>query len=592
MQTDVKKIDQLEVNPSEPLIDELNNWAWNERGVDVKIAYQTAVKTEQASIDIAYKKGAMDSLKIQGYCLWRFSDFPSSMASSTEALRIAETLDNLKAQGDILNNIGAVYMFLKDHQKRLETNLKCLEIRKQIDDYSGISGSLNNIGETYMEMGKLTQAKQYFNECLAYEHSTEDSKAWVYHNLGILSKNGKEYFEGIQHLKASIELTKNLDYKILDCGSYYHIASCYFRMSKFEACHSNLNLAFELANKLGAKEEQQNIHLAYSELFEVSGDITQAFQHYKKYSELKSEIYNEQNDARMINLKGQHEIDVAKREAKIERTKNEELKLAFNEIDKQKKLVEQKNFSIQSSISYAERIQKAILENEKELDETGLEFFVIYQPKDVVSGDFFWHKIRGNYVYFAVVDCTGHGVPGAFLSMLGVAFLNEICSANTPPETGNVLNQLRDKVINLLSRKDDQYGMDGMDMTMMRLNRISMELQYSGAMNKSYIVRDGEVLILKPDSMSVSLMDDMQPFSSNDIKLMAGDMLYQLSDGVKDQFGGPRDKKLGAKRVQEWLSDLSSTSCASQQLEIEKRLLEWSQGADQTDDITLFGLRV
>ena len=573
----------------------LNDLAWEIRRNDLNNSYKASTLSEEIARELNYEMGISGALKSQGYCLWRFSDYPSSMQKNTEALKIAEQNNDLKEQADILNSIGAVYMFLKDNENRLKCNLRCLEIRKEIGDFEGVSGSLNNTGETYLEMDELEMAEKFFNDCLNYEHSVIDSKGWARHNLGLLFKRKGDSKKAILNLQESIEITEEHGYHILTCNSYYQLALLLFDEENFSEALGFLNKAFDLATTMNTKEELQNIHLIYSQIYEKQTDLKSALEHYKKYSDYHNQIYNEQNSANIRNLKNQYEVENLKKEAEIERLKNTELKKAFNEIDHQKKIVEQKNESINASINYAKRIQKAILENEHELEDTELDYFKIFLPKDVVSGDFYWSKLVGSYFYLAVVDCTGHGVPGAFMSMLGVAFLNEITSSEMLPTTNSILDSLREKVITVLKQSGNQYSnADGMDMSIIRLDLESLEMQFSGAMNPLYIVRNeyDEIEEIKGDRMPIGYSNRMEPFGLEFIDLDKGDQFFMFSDGFSDQFGGEKNRKFGHKQFRQLLVNSSKLNHSERNDHILTQFNNWKGTGSQIDDVTLIGIEV
>lgn len=587
------KIKQLlEVGRSIQVVDSLNDLAWEFRRKNLNDAYMASVRSEEIARSLQYEKGISDALKVQGYCLWRFSDYSASMDKSAEALKIARERGDLKSQADILNSIGAVYMFLKDHDNRLKCNLECLRIRTEIGDTEGVAGSLNNLGETYMEMQRYDEAAEYLQKCLDYESSTEaDAKGWAYHNLGLLEIKKGNITAGMQFLEDSIALTEEHGYTILTCNSYLHLARCLQTAGQAQKAAEILHKGLKLAESVNAREEMFNIHLALSEQYEREGNLEKAFSHFKLYNQIHNALYNEENDNTIRNLKNQFEVESLQKEAEIERLKNIELKKAFDEIEEQKRIVDKKNKSINDSLQYAKRIQTAILNNEYELDESGLDYFKVFIPKDVVSGDFYWSKLIGSYLYLAVVDCTGHGVPGAFMSMLGVAFLNETSSAQMLPSTNDILEGLREKVITVLKQKgqfDDSS--DGMDMSIIRIDLDTLELQFSGAMNPMYIVRDGELIMYKGDRMPIGYTINSKPFSVQELDLESGDQLFLFSDGLADQFGGPDNRKVGYNQFKDWLIE-ASTSDNPEQL-VRDRLKGWQGKESQIDDITLIGLKV
>jgi len=267
--------------------------------------------------------------------------------------------------------------------------------------------------------------------------------------------------------------------------------------------------------------------------------------------------------------------------------------LKNEQLHEQKALIEHKNHEILSSIHYAQRIQNAILPTEELLNTLLPDRFIMYKPRDIVSGDFFWAKKVKNFAFFCAADCTGHGVPGAFMSMLGMSFLNEIIAKNRLDSTNNVLEQLRDKVKQSLHQTGKEMEQkDGMDITFCCLNIETLELQYSGAYNPLYIVRNTELIELKANRQPIAIFLAEKPFTLNEIQLEKGDCLYLFSDGFPDQMGGTEEKKFMHKNFKKLLLEIASKPMAVQKELLNKTIIEWIGKGEQTDDITVFGIRV
>ena len=216
-----------------------------------------------------------------------------------------------------------------------------------------------------------------------------------------------------------------------------------------------------------------------------------------------------------------------------------ELKAAFDEIN-------QKNQEITDSINYASRIQGALLPQKSEMDEYLPEYFILFLPRDIVSGDFYWSSRIGDKIIFTAADCTGHGVPGAFMSMLGVAFLDEIVNKRRVTQAGLILDELRKEVISALKQTGAHDGTrDGIDMGLCVYDPGTQKLQFSGAYNPMYLLRKGELTEYRGDRMPIGFIDkEGQPFANQVFEIQPGDIVYLFSDGYADQFGGEKGKKL------------------------------------------------
>ena len=291
------------------------------------------------------------------------------------------------------------------------------------------------------------------------------------------------------------------------------------------------------------------------------------------------------------------------REKKLKRDKRileEKVQERTIEIQQQKKKIEiqkdeilaQKN-DITSSITYASRIQQAILPDRKIFEKAFKGYFIFYRPRDIVSGDFYWISGMRDEVVFAAADCTGHGVPGAFMSMLGNSFLNEIAKESTSKlSAGQILDELRRKVMEALSQSGDNLdARDGMDMALCIYNKQKNLLEYSGAYNPIYLIRNGELIEYKADRMPIGFYPKKKNFRTQVIDVKKNDTLYLFSDGFQDQFGGLHSKKFTTGKFKQMLVDISDLSMQEQQDQLQQRLTYWQLNNEQVDDILVLGVR-
>jgi serine phosphatase RsbU (regulator of sigma subunit) len=305
------------------------------------------------------------------------------------------------------------------------------------------------------------------------------------------------------------------------------------------------------------------------------------------------------NTRRLRHEKIKLEIIVKERTAEIVQQKEEIQTIADNlrdaneEISSKNELLAQKNKHITDSIAYASRIQEALLPPKELLEELLPEHFVLFKPRDIVSGDFYWLKQIGNFTVYAAADCTGHGVPGAFMSMLGISFLNELVTKSRFDSAGELLDRLRKKVKTSLRQtgKEDDTK-DGMDIALCVIDNDSMTLQYAGAYNPVYIIRDGELQEIKATRNPIGIYLKEVSFQSNDFSLRKGDVLYTFSDGYIDQFGGEDERKFKARTFKDLLMEIHQKPMQEQEAILDKTIIEWQGKAEQTDDILVFGVRI
>jgi len=247
---------------------------------------------------------------------------------------------------------------------------------------------------------------------------------------------------------------------------------------------------------------------------------------------------------------------------------------------------------IMDSIIYARRIQKAILPNIEMIKESLQHFFILFKPRDIVSGDFYWESRVDDEIIVIAADCTGHGVPGAFMSMLGVTFLNEIVNSKKITQPGKILDLLRDKVIHSLNQKHDNPLRDGMDISVVNYNFSTKQIRFAGANNPLFLIHDGELSEIKADKMPIALYDKMVSFSNKEVELHDGDCLYIFSDGYVDQFGGPKDKKFMKKRFKNLLLENYQRPMEEQKELLEKAYNDWKGDGEQVDDVLVIGLMI
>ncbi len=285
-----------------------------------------------------------------------------------------------------------------------------------------------------------------------------------------------------------------------------------------------------------------------------------------------------------------------------ERVLEQKVVARTEEVVKQKEEIEEKTKELEilfkqvtDSIHYAKRIQEAILPPNNLVKQILPKSFVLYKPKDIVSGDFYWIDKKNNWCYFAAVDCTGHGVPGAFMSIVGYNLLKDILKNTDSIEPSIIMDKMNDGVANTLhtNTTSGKQTKDGMDMTLCALNYSTLELQFSGAFNPLYIIRNNELLQHKADKFPVGMfIGEKQNFTNNIIQLQKGDSVYIFSDGYADQFGGPKGKKFMAGNFRQLLVDVSQHPIEKQKTLLNQTIEEWRGNLEQVDDILIIGVQV
>ncbi len=262
-------------------------------------------------------------------------------------------------------------------------------------------------------------------------------------------------------------------------------------------------------------------------------------------------------------------------------------------ISEQQALVGRQNRDLLSSIRYAQRIQRAVLPEADQLQTLYPESFILFRPRDIVSGDLYWFAEAGRRVVIAAADCTGHGVPGALLSLIGASLFQETVLDKGHTEPAEILDLMRDGYAQALNRNDDADHRDGMNVGLVTIDRASNTLLYAGAYGPMYLLRQGQLVEHKGDRMPIGQYDgEQRPFSQYEIRLEPGDRFFLFSDGICDQFGGPFGKKLRSAGLKQWLVETAALPMDDQYQAISDRFRAWKGKEEQVDDVLLIGVQV
>ncbi len=260
---------------------------------------------------------------------------------------------------------------------------------------------------------------------------------------------------------------------------------------------------------------------------------------------------------------------------------------------KQKDIIEEKQKEILDSINYAKRIQFSLLASNTLLNNNLPEHFILFKPKDVVSGDFYWATPTDEGFIYITADCTGHGVPGAFMSLLNISKLSQAINENKMTRPDVILNNIRNEIIKALNAEGSEESKDGMDAVLCKLDVKNLKLQYAAANNAFYIIRNNELLICKADKMPVGKgHDDSISFTFNEIALEKGDVIYTFTDGYADQFGGDKGKKFKYKQLENILMSICGLSMKEQSSILNQKFEDWKGSLDQVDDVLIIGIKI
>jgi serine phosphatase RsbU (regulator of sigma subunit) len=610
------------------------------------------------------KKWMATILNTQGATFYVRDDYVNAVKYYDRSLRIREALHDSIGIAASLHNIANVLQQMHQYKEAMLYFNRCLEIARKQKDMQGIAYSLASISSISRELKDYPKAISYQQESLDIKKKLNDRKGMStsLNNLGNIYKELKEYDKALEYYAQSLEIDREMNDNTDISASLNNIANVYLLKGKYDSALDIATESMALAKSSNAPSIiQENAILLY-DLHKIKGNFRSSLEMFELYYHIKDSLQKEENKKSVLQQQfryeygrkaaadstlraEEHKVQLAKNKQMEAIAEKREIELAskrkseyflysglglviifslfiFNRfritrkqksiIEIQKQVVEERQKEMLDSIKYAQRIQQALLKEEEHVTDRLPPHFILYLPKDIVSGDFYWSFERGNTLYLAAADCTGHGVPGAFLTMLGTSFLNEICGSAPDIEPGEILNQLRDRFIKELSTTDRQTLNDGMDISLVALTHAGKDghisLQWAGANNPLWLFNPNrkdwpETLIVgegwaeaKPDKQPIGKFDNPKPFTTHTIQLQKGDTFYIFTDGFQDQFGGAnshsRGKKFKASNLKKLLLNIQHENMHEQKSALYKVFQDWKGDLEQIDDVCIIGVRI
>lgn len=534
-----------------------------------------------------------------------------------DALILFKEIDDKRGIALGLHNLGNLCWDKKEATEALNYYKKSLEIREEIKDLKAISDSKGSIGNVYYQLNDF--------------------------------KNAIIYYEG------AIEISRKINDVYAIAGSSINLATCNFRLNQLSLAKKQFIEGIEIAEKYKIKILLKIGYKGLSRIDSASNNYKAAYEHYKLFTKFKDSLLNEENTRKNVQIQMQYEFDkkstadsiefatqqklkdieiekknaeATLKDAELEKKRTEQYALygglAFvllflifvynrfkvtqrqkaiiekqkSEVEQQKMVVElahdeleEKNNEILASINYAKRIQTAILPPQKIVKEYLEESFILYKPKDIVAGDFYWLEHKNDWVFFAAADCTGHGVPGAMVSVICNNGLNRSVREYGITEPGLILDRTREIVIAEFEKSDEEVK-DGMDISLCALSIKQLKLKWAGANNPLWIIRNGEVIEYKPNKQPIGKYSDPELFLTHEIDLLKGDSIYVFTDGYQDQFGGEKGKKFRASRMKELLLSIEGLNMSEQKNILDREIELWKGKLEQVDDICIVGVKI
>lgn len=555
-----------------------------------------------------------------------------------KSLTILESLNDKNSEAACLNNIGLLYHDQDNLEKALEYYEKSLKTKKDLGDEKSIALSLNNIGSVYYSMGQYFEAKEYFFKGLVKRKKVNDKHgiAQSLTNISAVHRKQKEYVTALEYLEKALEIQEELNDLVGLTNTINSIGVIYRLQNNLNKARKNLEKSYKMAKEIGSASLIKDASIALGNLYRDLGMHKEVYPLIIEHYQMSDSILNLENTRKLTQVGLQYEFEKELQQKELLQIKENleheieikeqkiisytfaigvgaliilvvvvfksyhDKKKANNRITKQKVEIEKNSTklsealeNITDSVKYAKRIQQALLQEENYTSSYNLEHFILLKPKDIVSGDFYWLHEKNNFFYVAAVDCTGHGVPGALMSMLGISFLNNINSVTENLSPNKILNLLRTKVVKELKQTNKGWSFrDGMDISLARINLNTNELEWSGANNPLWIVSNGLLKEMKADRFAINYTENQKPFTNHKTSLKKGDQLYLFSDGFADQFGGPKEKKFKHRAFKELIKKISIHPIKTQKEILNTTFNDWKGNLDQIDDVCIIGIRI
>lgn len=491
-----------------------------------------------------------------------------------------------KGVSEVQINIADVYIQKEQYEKSIRYSTKSLELNRKLNDMFLVGQNYMNLGNAHLKLGNTNQAMKFLKKCLEVSRNTDFLELQT-RALDLISeafakqnryRNAYQTHTAFQRLNDSL-INKTKKNKILQLEMQY----------KLDKKLKIKELERKREERLHQVEMKKQKILTYAALALALMAIVFAVIIFRA---LRSKQY--------VNrlLKDQKNEVLHKNEEL--RQSHEEILAQRDEIQQQKKLateqrdeIKRKSSEMKSGIEYARHIQTALLPPENQFKELLNDYFILYRPKDIVSGDFYWIYQKNNKTYVAVADCTGHGVPGAFMSLLGLTLMNEVVNEEADISAGNFLETLKDKVTSSMHQRYESNARDGMEVALCIFDFDTMKVDFSGAYSPLYLIRDNKLIETKGDRKAICYNPQKKDyFTSHELTIKKGDIIYLFTDGYADQVSEKSYKKYRKDRFKETIVSIHNEKLSKQKNKLDKEFLEWKGNYEQIDDILIVGIRI
>jgi len=609
----------------------------------IRIAYEDAIdlKNENLQAEAALQFASCEEFK---------SNYRAALKYHLLAANLFTKNKNKAGLAKCYTGMGVIYWYQGMYNQAQDYFLKNIKLSTELNDVEGLAASYGNLAILFDELASYDSSLVYYKKALAIylKANNETQIASCYDNMSLIFLQKNDFKGALEVHTKGFEIRKRIGDTLGIMASMENLGTIYIKQKMPDKAIEVSNEVIKMARRQEAKEDVKYALINLRDAYELKNDIKSAYEIQKQLMALKDSLKNQDNlnqiaelEARFKNKEQEAELGEIKLHQKLKEQENEnsnkrknfliiilvisgvsfllistlifkrfkekqkvadELEKKNNAIQSQKLIIDKAyaelaefNKNITDSIRYAKRIQEAIFPTDEKMKKNLPQSFVFFQPKDIVSGDFYWVENVGDTVFFALVDCTGHGVPGAFMSIVGENLLNKAVFESKLTSPADILNHMNIGLgVTLKQSEESSVIRDGMEITLCKWDKRNNEMTFAGANHILYQVSEGVLNIHKGDKhpIGASFTEAARTFTDHKIEYKKGDVLYLTSDGFPDQFGGPKGKKFKYKQLEETFVSISSKELETQKNELSSIFNSWKGNLEQLDDVLILGVKI
>jgi serine phosphatase RsbU (regulator of sigma subunit) len=631
-------------NTDSTRLNAIYDMAWEFIYTDPDSSYALAIKQLQLAREKKLKVYEAKALNMIGASYQVRGNFVKAIDSYQKCLNTYEDIGDTKGIASAMGNIGSLYIELKEYSKALGYQMRCLKLVQQIGNLDGVAASLNNISIIYTNLKDYDQAISYAEKSIEMYDLIKDDYgiASANANIGNLFIERKMFAKALPYQLKALDMAAKNEFTQLAITTGAEIGHTYHELKKTDLALKYLREAEKRVNLEPEPSAKMMVTQFMSEVLQDQGNYKEAFKYFEVSQRIRDSLFKGDVQKELTQKELQSEFDkkvaadslrnveekkvtdalILAKNSQIEKDKivkialyggliililggavmynrfriirrqKEIIEIKNKETEEQKIIIEEKQKEILASISYAKRLQEAILPPRSLITDLLPMSFVMYKPKDIVAGDFYWiDQINNDTLLIAAADCTGHGVPGALVSVVCSNAMNRTVKEFGITEPGKILDKTRELVVETFERSETEVK-DGMDISLCLLNKRTNQLQWAGANNPLWIVRNGKIVEFKPNKQPIGKVDKAALYDTHKIQVESGDNIYIFTDGYADQFGGPNGKKFKYHQLVDLMQNIGHLPVSEQHLKLEKEFNDWKGDLEQVDDVCVIGIRI